>query len=501
MAKRGDQLKSFVRGAAFAFVVFASISCGSSPGSNFLSNNGSNFPPATTPLVKLSTDTFTNTSSQHATEVEPGSFSFGSTIITSFQVGRISGGGAADIGYAISADSGVTWNSGVLSGITTLQGGGTNSAVSDTNVAYDAKHGVWMISSLPISSGNIQVAVSRSTDGGTSWSGPVIVANGADLDKDWLVCDSTATSPFYGNCYMEWDDNGASNQVYMSTSSDGGQTWSAKIAVSGALGLGGEPLVQPSGKVIVPFLTIGTTISSFSSSNGGTSWSSPVLVASVSDHAVAGGLRSDALPTAQIDASGDIYVIWQDCRFRTNCSSNDLVMSTTADGTTWTTPVRIPVDATTSTVDHFIPGLGIDPNTSGASAHLALTYYYYPVANCTSSTCALYAGFISSLDGGQTWSNPTPLAGPMSLSWLPSTFSGQMVADYIATSFVNGKAYGLFAVAKAKSGSTFDQAIYTTKSGMDLLSRQGRNSSAGERPVLGKVNSSIRTAVHPRTWR
>ena len=397
---------------------------------------------------------------------------------------RISGGGGADIGYAISTDAGVTWTSGTLSGITTFQGGGTNSAVSDTNVAYDAKHGVWLISSLPISTGNIQVAVSRSTDGGATWGNPVVVSHGADLDKDWVACDSTATSPFYGNCYMEWDDNGNSNQVYMSTSSDGGLTWSVGVAISAALGLGGEPLVQPAGKVIVPFLTNSSTISSFSSSNGGASWSAVVQVAGVTDYTVAGGLRSDALPSAQIDGAGNVYVIWQDSRFRASGSSNDLVISTTTDGTTWTTPVRVPIDAVSSTVDHFIPGLGIDPNTSGASAHLALTYYYYPVANCSASTCALYAGFISSLDGGQTWSNPTPLAGPMSLSWLPSTFSGQMVADYIGTSFANGKAYGFFAVAKPKTGTTFDQAIYTTASGMDLLSAQGRNIAAGERAVF-----------------
>jgi hypothetical protein len=300
---------------------------------------------------------------------------------------------------------------------------------------------------------------------------------------------------------MEWDDNGAGNQVYMSTSSDGGVTWSTKVAIANALGLGGEPLVQPSGNVIVPFLTNNSMISAFSSLNGGTSWSTPIQIAAVTDHTVAGGLRSDALPTAQMDAAGNIYVIWQDCRFRTGCSSNDLVMSTTADGTTWTTPARIPTDASTSTVDHFIPGLGVDPNTSGASAHLALTYYYYPVANCTASTCALYAGFTSSLDGGQTWSNPTPLAGPMSLSWLPSTFSGQMVADYIGTSFANGKAFGFFAVAKAKSGTKLDEAIYTTQSGMDLLARLGRNSSAGEHPVVRTANSRIRTAAHSRTWR
>jgi hypothetical protein len=126
-------------------------------------------------------------------------------------------------------------------------------------------------------------------------------------------------------------------------------------------------------------------------------------------------------------------------------------------------------------------------------AHLGLTYYYYPQSNCTAATCALYVGFVSSLDGGNTWSPPTPIAGPMALSWLPSTFSGQMVADYIATSFAGGKAYGVFAVAKAKSGTTFDEAIYTTQAGFDVAAAQGSVSSAGEarlaaRSTLGRGN-------------
>ncbi len=455
-------------------VVLLAAGCGSSSPSN--SNTGDPFssnPPATVPITQLSADTFTNASSQHATEVEPGSFSFGPTIITSFQVARISAGGGADIGYAISNDSGATWQNGLLPGLTTFQGAGANSAVSDTAVIYDARHGVWMISSLPISATNIQVAVSRSSDGGASWANPMIVAQGADLDKDWITCDNTPTSPHYGNCYMEWDDNGSSNLMFMSTSSDGGLTWSAGFAVSAAHGLGGQPLVQPGGAVIVPFLANAGLIQSFSSTDGGATWGNVVQVATVTDHAVAGNLRSDALPSAQEDAAGNIYVIWQDCRFRANCASNDLVMSTSANGANWTQPARIPIDAVTSTADHFIPGLGIDPATAGSAAHLGLTYYYYPQANCAAANCALYAGFISSADGGSTWSAATPVAGPMALSWLPSTDSGQMVADYIATSFAGGNAYGFFAVAKAKSGATFNEAIYTTQTGFNVAAAEG----------------------------
>src|SRR5438105_256840 len=104
-----------------AVIIFIA-SCGSSSNSNSnpsSDNPFSSYPPATVPLVQLSSDPFTNLTSQHATEVEPGSFSFGSTIITSFQVGRISGGGAADIGFAISTDAGTTWQSGLLPGLTT----------------------------------------------------------------------------------------------------------------------------------------------------------------------------------------------------------------------------------------------------------------------------------------------------------------------------------------------------------------------------------------------
>ena len=485
-----------------AAVLFA-VSCGSSSPSN--SNTGnpfSSYPPATVPITQLSSDTLTNASSQHATEVEPGSFSFGSTIITSFQVGRISGGGGADIGYAISNDGGTTWQDGLLPGLTTFHGAGTNSAVSDTSVIYDASHGIWMIASLPISATNIQVTVSRSIDGGAGWGNPVIIAQGADLDKDWITCDDTPTSPHYGNCYTEWDDNGNSNLIYMSTSSDGGLTWSTGFAVSAARGLGGQPLVQPSGTVIVPFLANAGVIQSFSSTDGGASWGNVVQVAAVTDHPVAGGLRTDALPSAQEDAGGNIYVIWQDCRFRANCASNDLVMSTSANGASWAQPARIPIDAVTSTVDHFIPGLGIDPATAGSTAHLGLTYYYYPQANCAAANCALYAGFISSADGGSTWSAATPVAGPMALSWLPSTDSGQMVGDYVATSFAGGNAYGFFAVAKAKSGATFNEAIYTTQTGFNVAAAEAKNNSAGERPVVSAVSHAFaRRTISRKTVR
>src|SRR5260370_37199774 len=58
------------------------------------------FAQAQVSLTQLSQDTFTDTPSQHATEVEPSSVSYGSTIVSAFQVARIWSGCGADIGLA-----------------------------------------------------------------------------------------------------------------------------------------------------------------------------------------------------------------------------------------------------------------------------------------------------------------------------------------------------------------------------------------------------------------
>jgi hypothetical protein len=189
--------------------------------------------------------------------------------------------------------------------------------------------------------------------------------------------------------------------------------------------------------------------------DGGANWTSSTQVSPITDHNVAGGLRTSPLPSAEVDGEGRVYVVWQDCRFRSGCAQNDIVMSTTTDGFTWTPIVRIPIDPTTSTVDHFIPGIGVDRSTQGSSARLALGYYYYPVSTCSVTTCQLTAGFISSIDGGATWSPATPVGGPMSLSWIASTSQGSMVGDYISTSFAGGLAHPVYAIAKAKDGAAF----------------------------------------------
>jgi len=119
--------------------------------------------------IMISSDPFTNTTSNHKTEVEPDTFAFGNTIVSAFQQGRFFDGGGSDIGFATSTNGGVTWVHGSLPGVTVNSTPpGPYLRASDASVAFDAKHNVWLISYLGIknpSTGPVDVDVSRSTDG------------------------------------------------------------------------------------------------------------------------------------------------------------------------------------------------------------------------------------------------------------------------------------------------------------------------------------------------
>ena len=429
--------------------------------------------------LQLSSDPYRNSNSQHETELEPASISFGYTIVTAFQAGRFIDAASSNIAWATSFDKGVTWKNGFLPG-TTQFAGGPYTRVSDPSVAYDAAHKIWIISSIAALGNGSTLAsptiiVNLSTNGGLTWSKPLRVVNGGSTyyDKDWIVCDNSLTSMFYGHCYIEWDDDDKGGLILMSTSSDGGFTWGvAQTTLDKAHGLGGQPLVQPNGTVIVPISGYATSrMLSFTSTNGGLSWNSTIEVTKIT---------GSVLPTAGIDAAGNVYLVWVDCQFEKDCSGkgggedsirnsssqseNDLVMSTSEDGIHWSPVQLIPIDSLSSGIDHIVPGLGVDKHTSGKTAHLALTYYYH-ATNCDSN-CQYFTGFISSTDAGTHWKQTIQLAGPMSLSWLSQ--GRNKVGDYISTSFCNGLAFPIFSIATAPDSGYLKEAIYTITGGLSV---------------------------------
>lgn len=450
--------------------------------------------------LQISADPFTqatcaaSATTNHHTEVEPDTYSNSSTLVAAFQVGRVFDGGSCDIGFATSSNNGGTWTNGLLPGTTVFASpAGPYSRISDPSVAFDASHNTWLIASLALKgTTGAAVLVSQSTNGGTTWANPVVVhaASGSEnLDKEWIVCDDTSTSTFYGHCYVEWDNNGAGNLLQMSTSTDGGNTWSAPATNNTGV-IGGQPVVRLDGTVIVPIDNANeTAVGAFNSTNGGASWSAVTTIATIRHHAVAGSLREGPLPSAEIDGSGTVYVAWSDCRFRRSCRTNDIVISHSLNstGTSWSSVSRVPIDATNSGIDHFIPGLAVNKTTSGSSAQLGLTYYFYP-----SGSTQLSVGFISSTNAGSTWSTPQTIISGMPTGWLATTSQGRMVGDYISTSYdANGLAHGVFATASVPtSGTNCSDVPDNCVEPMDTFSTGlagGTASSAGD-PVVFNGN-------------
>ena len=424
-------------------------------------------------LLQLSSDPYTNSGSQHQTEVEPGTFSYGSTIVSAFQAGRFSDRGSSNIGWATSTDGGTTWQHGFLRGTTKLVRG-LYDRITDPSVAYDAALETWMITTIvfretPDGITAPAVLASLSTDGGITWNEPVTVANvGSNgyLDKDWVVCDNTSTSPNYGTCYVEWDDSARSNLIQISPSRDGGKTWgAARTTVNRSSGFDGAPLVQPNGTVIVPLSNASqTAVMAITSHDGGASWSRPTIIASVTSFSQSAYFQDKILLNAGIDGSGKVYFTWVDCRFETGCQGNDLVMTTSMDGITWTPVQRIPIAHRGSGINYYVSGLGVDTSTSGSTAHLGLVFYSY-MASCVND-CKLSVGFISSINGGDAWSTKTQLAGPFPASWVAK--GNNKVGDYISLSFSRGRAFPVFSAATSPDADHLNEAMYTVQRGIAL---------------------------------
>lgn len=116
------------------------------------------------------------------------------------------------------------------------------------------------------------------------WGNPAVVnASGDFNDKNWATCDHTTSSPFFSNCYTEFDDNTLGDLVLMSASSDVGLTWGrAQTTASNLHGISGQPVARPDGTVVVPIVGFAGnqfTMVSFTSTNGGAGWGKTQVIA------------------------------------------------------------------------------------------------------------------------------------------------------------------------------------------------------------------------------
>jgi hypothetical protein len=403
---------------------------------------------------RLSRDPYQDPVAQHETEVEPDSFTFGQTTVASFQVGRLLGGAATNIGFAVTTDNGLTWRSGLLPGLTAASApAGVNERASDPVVAFDARHSTWLISTLALGGGITRLSINRSSDGAT-WSGAINAAEetgggdeGIAFDKNWVACDNTATSRFFGRCYLVYTHSAASDMLAVRWSDDGGLTWSAGVDIGVRPGVGAFPVLKPTGELVVAYLweLQGFAIAASRSTDGGATWSGPVRIAGVVASCGIRGFRAFPLPSADVDSTGRVWVTWHDCA-APGSTENAVFVSTSPDGVTWSAPAAV-----TRGRNALLPAIGIDPATGRVA-----------VAYMRSVAAGMDVELVQS--AGTGWDTPRRLsAQTMPLSWMPNTVSGRMLGDYISVHYAGGRPLVVWVLANEPVGTSFRQAVYATR--------------------------------------
>jgi hypothetical protein len=228
------------------------------------------------------------------------------------------------------------------------------------------------------------LTVSRSTDGGATWSGPVLATdrtNPVDFnDKIDLWVDAGAHSPFADNVYVSWTlfhgPIDRAEPIMFSRSTDGGRTFSPARQLTPAHNnnsIGGRQgsaiRTGPDGAVYV-FFESGTEINGtktsaqmfVKSTDGGQTFTNQDVASTVVDipsPLPGSSFRNDSFPSVDIDqTSGKVYVAWADFR-----SGRGKVMLTTSTdgGDTWAAAKPVLDVAGRSA---FFTGVAVSPDGS-----------------------------------------------------------------------------------------------------------------------------------------
>ncbi len=395
---------------------------------------------------QISRDRTSDPKAHHRTQVEPDSFAAGRTIVTAFQVGRFFDGGAAAIGFSTSTDAGLTWRDGLLPSLTAAgTPGGPSTRASDPVVARDETHATWLVASLALGPGGTsRLAVSRSADGVT-WTAPVDAASSSTgslgYDKEWLACDNGPASPFRGRCYLAYTDL-VRSALSIQSSGDGGVTWSPPVSLPFFPLVGAYPAALPDGTLVVLYNREDGGIEAVRSPDGGTTFAGPVTVGPTRGTRPR-GLRMVPIPTADVDDTGRLLAVWPACVTRQICTGNDVVLSSSRDGATWSAPRRISRGA-----DALIPAIA-----AGPAGSLAVAYYARRAAGVD-------AWLIRSTDGGVSWGRAQRLSPQtMALRTIADTNQGRMLADYVSVSWADARPVAVMSLTSPPSSGAFEQSI------------------------------------------
>ena len=264
----------------------------------------------------------------------------------------------------------------------------------DVTVAFDAQ-GIGFVASLAGSSWNADsVLVWRTSNGGRSFSRPVVVFPGSHgtvvVDHPSMAVDTTGVHQV-GAIYIAWTANygggfSSRTRLLFSRSTDGGHSFmKPHIIAQIARGFPGIPVVTagPAGTVYVvyavgyrdpfalPFLPLRRMV--VSSSDGGRHFSSPHPISAEPGFGISfDHMKMANIAAAATDASdGTVYVAMD--AYRSGSHHTDILLwHARKGGDSWARPVRVNDDPLTDRVDHVQPQLVVGAHGTVYVSYLAL---------------------------------------------------------------------------------------------------------------------------------
>jgi hypothetical protein len=308
-----------------------------------------------------------------------------------WQQDRWSDGGSRGIVAGVSMDGGNTWTGVPIPGVSEVTGGPLPRA-SDPWVSFAPNGDVYVsvLSAVSVNGPDETINISKSTDGGFTWSAPIALKSDTDPnifdDKETVTADPT-NSNFV---YVTWDrlvfNPSFSGPTWFSRSTDGGHTWEAARVIfnapTGTQTIGNQIVVLPNGTLldVFDFIANTNTFEVIRSTDHGLTWSVATAIAAddgigITDPNTGAAVRAGTdLPGVAVDrSSGTVYVVWEDGRF-SGSSHEDIAISQSMDGgLTWSTPIKVnqtPTNIPTADQQAFTPQVAV-----AANGEIGVSYY------------------------------------------------------------------------------------------------------------------------------
>jgi Neuraminidase (sialidase) len=391
-----------------------------------------------------------------------------SNAIAVWQQDRWSNGGATAILAGYSNDGGLTWttpsiaNQPAFDSCTGGAGpfnGGFNRA-SDPWVTISPNGNAYFMAlqaDIGLSNAfNSGMAVSKSTDGGATWSAPISLkfdtAATVLNDKNSITADRFNSKDVYAvwdrlvfpnaNARIQAGDRaiGYRGPTWFSRTTNGGTTWGPAHIIFDPGETNqtiGNVIVQTGDGTLVDGFALlfnfknagkvrGYNVAVIRSSDNGTTWSGAKIIShftpgTVSDPTTGAPVRTgDIIPEFAGDptsGSKTVYAVWQQA---TASSPSSIMFSkSTDDGVSWSTPKVI---NTQTSVEAFNP-------TIRAGSDGSVTVTHDDFRNDTSSApLDTDVWSLHSTDGGSTWSE-SHIAGPFDMT-TAAISRGYFIGDY-----------------------------------------------------------------------